>query len=289
MPYQATVLKVMIASPGDVAAERRIAQGVIYEWNAVHSDDRRTVLLPVAWETHASPAMGDRAQAVINRQLLRDADLLVGAFWTRVGTPTGEAVSGTVEEIERHLAAGKRAMLYFSTAPVAPDSLDPEQYRHLREFRESCRARGLVEEYDSIEQFREKFARQLAQTIIRDFPAQSQPPGPGVPAGATARILPPDERDMLANLPDEARQLLAAAVADRNGTVLMTETMGGMSVETNERDFVDRGNARSEARWRRAVQELLQRGWLEQRDHNGEVFSVTDEGFRAADLLQPRT
>jgi hypothetical protein len=229
--------------------------------------------------------MGERAQAVINRQL-RDADLLVAAFWTRVGTPTAEAISGTVEEIERHLAAGKPAMLYFSTQPVAPDSLDPEQYRLLRDFRESCRARGLVEEYDSIEQFREKFTRQLAQTIIRHFPAQTESSGGGVSAIDTPRRLTPEDRDLVANLPVEARDLIRAAATDRHGTVLMTQTLGGMSVETNERDFVERGNARSEAQWRRAVQELVQRGWLEQRDYNGEVFSVTDEGFRVADLLE---
>ena len=147
----------------------------------------------------------------------------------------------------------------------------------------------MVEEYDSIEQFREKFARQLAQSIIRDFPPQPESPIAAGPVEGVTRRLSAEDRDMLANLPEEARQLLQAAAADRNGTVLMTETMGGMSVETSERDFVDRGNARSEARWRRAVQELLQRGWLEQRDHNGEVFSVTDEGFRAADLLRPGT
>jgi hypothetical protein len=292
MAYDAKVLKVMIASPGDVANERRIARDVVHEWNAIHSQDRATVLLPIAWETHAIPSMGERAQEIINKQLVRDTDLLVGVFWTRIGTPTGAATSGTVEEVEEHLRAGKPVMLYFSTAPVRPDSVDEEQYCALKEFRESCRQRGLVEEYESIGEFREKLTRQLSQIIIQQFPAQRFKVGMdfgtsnsavdigfhGHPALGSAVV------GILKGLPDDARQLLREAALDKNGTVLMIETMGGMSVETNERDFVERGNARSEAHWRHIVKNLVQLGFLAQRDRDGEVFSLTDQGFRVADL-----
>ena len=243
------------------------------------------VLLPVAWETHASPAMGERAQAIINRQILADSDLLIAIFWTRIGTPTGGSISGTVEEIEEHIRSGKPAMLYFSSAPVAPESLHPEQYGGLRVFKESCRQRGLIDEYESIEQFREKFNRQLAQAVIRHFP----PTGTAVTAGVDVEVEPrvsSREPDVIIGLSTEARELLMEASKDRNGMVLMTETTGGMSVETNERSFTERGNARSEARWRRVVQEMVQRGLLETRDARGEVFSITDQGFRAADVLQ---
>ena len=35
MAYQATVLNVMIASPNDVAEERRLVRDAIYEWNGM--------------------------------------------------------------------------------------------------------------------------------------------------------------------------------------------------------------------------------------------------------------
>lgn len=101
------------------------------------------MLLPCAWETHASPAMGDRAQAIINKQLLKQCDLLVAVFWTRLGSPTGQATSGTVEEINEHLGAGKPAMIYFSEAPVRPDSVEHAQYKALRDFREDCKRRRI--------------------------------------------------------------------------------------------------------------------------------------------------
>jgi hypothetical protein len=122
--YTANVINVMIASPSDVPQERLIVRDVISEWNTIHAKDKKTVLMPIGWETHSVPDTGDRPQAIISGQLLKDADLLVAMFWTRIGSPTGAARSGTVEEIEEHIGAGKPAMIYFSSAPVRPDSID---------------------------------------------------------------------------------------------------------------------------------------------------------------------
>ena len=83
--YGARVVKVMIASPGDVATERAIIRDVIHEWNTIHSEDRAAVLMPVGWETNARPATDERPQDSINRQLLNAADVLVAVFWTRLG------------------------------------------------------------------------------------------------------------------------------------------------------------------------------------------------------------
>jgi hypothetical protein len=66
LAYQATVYKVMIASPSDVVQERRVIREVIHEWNSIHAEDRGIVLMPIGWETHSSPSMGERAQEIIN-------------------------------------------------------------------------------------------------------------------------------------------------------------------------------------------------------------------------------
>lgn len=283
MSYIARVIRVVIASPSDVAEERGVARDVILEWNAVNAEDRATVLLPILWETHAVPAMGERAQEVINKQLIRDADVLVGVFWTRIGTPTGVAPSGTVEEIEEHVKKGTGPMLYFSAAPVRLDFVDEHQYRALKEFRQQCRERGLVEEYESLAEFREKFRRQLAQRIIQRFP----PPRPdtlrvsdqSVSAGRTAAASPSD------GLSPDATELLLEAIQD--GTVLSLDTLGGSHVQTNGKDFVAPDDRRSEARWKAAVEELVERGLLRQTDLEGEVFSVTDLGYKTGDRLAP--
>jgi hypothetical protein len=267
----------MIASPSDVPQERRVIRDVIDEWNAIHAEDRKLVLMPLGWETHSSPDMGDRPQAIINRQLLKNADLLIAVFWTRLGSPTGIAPSGTVEEIEEHLAAGKPAMIYFSSAPVRLDSVDNDQYSALKAFKESCKQRGLVEEYEDLTQFRAKFSRQLAQTVIRRF--TSTPAGPN-----DIGLLP--EPEPVPALSDAARELLVEASQDANGVIMRLGALNGSHVQTNNRNFVESGDARSAARWRGAVDELYRLDLIEDRAGKGEVFYITDEGYRVADLLR---
>ncbi|MGD0483322.1 MAG: DUF4062 domain-containing protein [Gemmatimonadales bacterium] len=276
MPYGALVYNVMIASPSDVAKERQIVRDVVLEWNAINSKDRGVVLAPVAWETHASPEMGDRAQAIINKQLLHDCDILVAVFWTRLGSPTGESSSGTVEEINEHIAANRPALIYFSDEPVHPSSVHEGQYRALREFKAECTARGLYESYSTITEFREKIARQLAQTVIRTFPARPQ----AAPAAPNAPPPPP-----LPAISADARELLLAAADDPRGLVMHLRVMGGPLLQTNSREFIEQASARSAARWMAAQRELQQLGLLEDRSGKGEIYYVTLKGFDTADRL----
>ena len=115
------------------------------------------------------PEMANRPHDLLNQQFLADCDFLVPVFWTRIGSPTGRSVSGTVEEIEEHIGCGKPAMVYFSNAPVRPDRLDQAHYEALNQFRRECEDRGLIETYEGLQDFREKIARQLAQKVIRAF------------------------------------------------------------------------------------------------------------------------
>jgi len=160
--YSAMVYRVFLASPSDVIEERNVARGIINEWNYVHSFPRGLMLHPIGWETHSIPSMGDRPQAILNKQILKDSDLLIAIFRARLGTPTGDSRSGTVEEIEEHLKYNKPAMLYFSCAEINPDDIDHDQYIALEAFKKACEARGLIKQYLDINDFREKLSRNLA-------------------------------------------------------------------------------------------------------------------------------
>lgn len=249
---------------------------MIQEWNAIHAEDRKVVLMPIGWETHSSPEMSDRPQAIINKQLLKTCDLLVAVFWTRLGSPTGIAASGTVEEINEHLAAGKPAMIYFSAVPVRLDSVNHEQYDRLQRFKEELRQRGLIDEYDDLTTFREKFSRHLAQTVIRQFANEGN---------ETELDRLPVEEPVPA-VSESARDLLLEATHDPNGVIMRLGTMGGTHVQTNGRNFVELPDARSAAHWRGAVDELNNIGLVEDRAGKGEVFFVTDAGYQVADRLQ---
>lgn len=274
MPYSAEVYKVMIASPGDVATERQVIRDVVHEWNAVHSEDRAAVLMPVGWESHASPQMGLRPQEVINRQVLKNCDLLIAAFWTRIGSPTGEFSSGTVEEIEEHLSVGKPAMIYFSNQPVKPDSVDAEQYQALRDFKDSCRDRGLIESYDSISEFREKISRHLAQTVIRNF----------VP-DAIQRNNSEARHPAVPELSQNAKALLTAVSQDREGTLFKSLLMDGLNIQTNGKRYTFQ-SSRDRASMESAISQLESNGLVQDRGYKGEVFVITEAGYQVADWLK---
>jgi hypothetical protein len=159
--YSARVFRVLIASPSDVEEERDAVVSVIQAWNDLHSRSREIVLLPLRWETHTAPEFGTRPQEVINRAIVDDCDLLVGIFWTRLGSPSGKADSGTIEEIERASKANKPVMLYFSRTAINPDDIDMEQWARLKLFEASVKKNALVETYKSKNQFRDKFTQQL--------------------------------------------------------------------------------------------------------------------------------
>lgn len=165
MTFDATVHRVLIASPADVGDERDIIPEIIAEWNAANAARIRNLMLPIKWETHSFPSIGDRPQEVINKQIVKDCDLLVGVFWTRIGTDTGKSISGTVEEIEQFVDSNKPVMLYFSQSPVDPDKIDIDQFGAMRKFRDEMRLKGLTENYSGIADFRQKFTRQLTYNM----------------------------------------------------------------------------------------------------------------------------
>lgn len=76
------------------------------------------------WKTHGTPQSGVRPQEAINRQFVRSSDILVGLFWTKIGTSIGIAESGTVENIDLFVASGETTLLYFSRRPIDSNKID---------------------------------------------------------------------------------------------------------------------------------------------------------------------
>jgi hypothetical protein len=165
MPFKADTYRVLIASPSDLTEERQAATQAINDWNAQHAANESTVLLPVRWETHAVPQAGVRPQAAINAQLVDQCDILIGMFWTKLGTTTGVAESGTVEEIDRCVAAGKPAMLYFSSRPIDPNRIDLKQHKKLKAFQKATYQTALVGSFSTVDGLRETLMHHLTEEV----------------------------------------------------------------------------------------------------------------------------
>lgn len=172
-------------------------------------------------------------------------------------------------------------MLYFSNAPVRPDSVDEKQYQALRGFREECQERGLIETYESIEEFRDKFTRQLTQTIFREFTNLSP-----LTEDEIQELV---DQPQLPQLSEEAIQLLLEASEDHHGTVLSIHVKEGTIIQSNNKQLAQMGSHRSEAKWKAAIEDLVALGLLEARGYKGEVYSITHSGYEAADQLRRRS
>ena len=113
MAYDSKVYRVLIATPSDVEEEREIITNAIQNWNDLYPFSKKVVLLPLKWETHTAPDYGERPQEIINKAIVDDCDILVGCFWTRIGSPTGEEESGTIEEIKKSIRIRKTCNALF--------------------------------------------------------------------------------------------------------------------------------------------------------------------------------
>jgi hypothetical protein len=94
------VVKVFLASPGDLSEERRASKAAVDECNALFANEFGCQIELVGWEDTVS--VYGRPQATINRELER-CELFLGLIWKRWGTPPsigGSYTSGFEEEFE---------------------------------------------------------------------------------------------------------------------------------------------------------------------------------------------
>lgn len=275
MSFGATVFNVMIASPSDVPGERQAVREILYEWNAVHASERKQVLLPVGWETHSAPDMGGHPQAIINKQVLLNCDLLVGIFWMRIGTATAEYASGAVEEIERHIASSKPTMLYFSEAHVRPDAVISKQYRQLQKFKDSCRSRGLYEGFNSVDSFKNKFRNQL-HIILNEY----------FPRNVNEYIKNDASTGFEAKLSKDEQKLLKAVSLDRRGKITKARISAGTYIQTNNIDFIENQSPREVSRWDSVINSLSKKGYINPVGPRGDTYEITREGFQIIDDIE---
>ena len=151
--YKGDIIEVFITSPSDVVEERKIVHNLIEEWNVINTKKQKMILRSITWEKDLHSSFGESPQSIINEQILDDADILIGIFNARLGTPTKEHDSGSVEEIKRHIEQNKPAMLYFSNDKINRDTFDNEQYDKLKLFKDWCKDKSVYFEYNDTTEF----------------------------------------------------------------------------------------------------------------------------------------
>jgi hypothetical protein len=170
------ILKVFVASPGDVRQERDKLAKVIFELNqtlTILAPEKGLALELVRWETHVAPGLGVDAQDVVNRDL-PEYDIFVGIMWQRFGTPTKRAASGAHEEFLQAYERWKKSrefpvLYYFCQKAIAvPRAVEEvKQLERVVAFREELSTMGLVWEYEDSETFADTVRPHLLLVLRR--------------------------------------------------------------------------------------------------------------------------
>jgi hypothetical protein len=171
--FDARILTVLIASPSDTRQARDLVEAAVQSWNRDRARTQKVVLLPLRWEVDAVPELGGGdGQAAINRQLVDQADIVIGLFHSRLGQPTPRGASGTAEEIERSMMRGARVHVLFSEMAL-PHDVDTTQLEACREFKRKLQDQGLVGSYASLDDLNAKVRHCLDYDVPKLVPVIS--------------------------------------------------------------------------------------------------------------------
>jgi len=163
MPQTITLFRVFLAAPSDVTEELIVVEGVVRDWNLQHGQQLGVRVELVNWRTHTRPATGKRPQALVNKQAFDACDLVVAVFWSRFGTPTGRAASGTEEEIRRGIKQRKPVLVYFSDRPSPGQK--PVEHSRIEKFKRRFGQKALFGSYNSVSSFEAALRNHLASTM----------------------------------------------------------------------------------------------------------------------------
>ncbi|HJU55692.1 MAG TPA: HEAT repeat domain-containing protein [Pyrinomonadaceae bacterium] len=175
----------MVASPGDMQAERDALPRVLDEVNRVVAADRDLRLEVSRWETDAYPGLHTEGPPGLIDPVLKieESDILIVIFGNHFGTPTKDAQSGTEHEFRlAHEAWRKQGspqiMLYFRQFPVETETEEERRQRELVErFRLGLPPELLYASYRGRLEFDDLVRNHLSNFLRERFP-----------------IIPPEER-----------------------------------------------------------------------------------------------
>lgn len=163
------VCRLMISCPSDVKTEVEIINRVVENINDSIGISMDVFVKTLHWSKNVMPEAGDRAQNIINKQILDKSDAIIAIFGNKIGSPTQHYESGTIEEIELMIQKGKQVFVYFSDKPVRKSEIDMEAEAKIQAFKDKYKDRGIYVEYSSDEEFNENVSRNLTRYLTAEL------------------------------------------------------------------------------------------------------------------------
>ena len=265
--YNANVYQIMIGAPSDIIEEIQMACETINRWNALNSEQYKIVLLPLHWSINSYPSAGNRPQHFLNQQLVEKSDLLICIFGTRIGTPTGKDISGTVEEFKEHVKVGKNVMMFFKNTAENVSSLDPQQLQQLNEFKQSIKESVLWWDYQKAENFKDLLFSKLQLYINDNWLSEKQ-----LRDNVSKTII-----DSLTNFDKER----LAKWSEGDGEVWISDTMDGRTILIGESEY-EVSSGKEKAEWDDFFQRMrnIEFAQIDRYDNYGNpIYTLTKKGY----------
>jgi len=170
------IIKVFLASPGDVQTEREAVVQAVQAANGLLEAAGRPHLLELRrWEQIYPAAHNEGPQGHLESALdIEDCDIVLGIFWKRFGTAASSGQTGTEHEIRRayqtwEVKGKPQIMLYFSQQPYNPQSSEElDQWRKVLAFRDEFQAKkALTVQYNHPTEFIGRIAVDLTRLCFR--------------------------------------------------------------------------------------------------------------------------
>lgn len=171
--------KIFISGPSDVNDFIEIARSTILEINML-TGPLGIQFEPFDWLEMITPGIADEPQAVINEQALGYA-AIVAIVGSKIGSPTKEFASGTVEEIEKAIAASeklpfgsKSVMVFFKDSKIDLKSADLVEAGKIQDLRASLGPKGILfKDFKDEKKFQESLLRSFGIIIAKHFSSKS--------------------------------------------------------------------------------------------------------------------
>lgn len=161
MPQNTITYDVLISCPSDMDQYVIYIKQAINNFNNDYGKEHHINLRTLYWKDDGFSESGGTPQALLNCQIVDNADMGVAVFWTRFGTKTQNYGSGSEEEIERMIASNKQMFIYFMNKEVSINELDLAELTKIKKFKKKYTNRGIYYSVSNETELEQKLKKDL--------------------------------------------------------------------------------------------------------------------------------
>ena len=266
----------MIGCPSDIKKEVCIAKQVIIEWSCTNAELHNMAILPLHWSTDSYPVIGQHPQKELNHQIVDKSDMLICIFGAKIGTPTDTAESGSIEEIEEHIKAGKPVMVFFRRN-IDVSSVNPDELKRLNDFKQKSRTTCMWAEYQDESDFADVLHKKL-NLYLNDNWLKQQLISTNTRAPQPQFVLNDDETLIFSRWANDQYNTPYMTVQLRSGLQISLAYHFGLTLKTNE----------EKAWWEDFIERLMNAGYIKHDTpdkHGHPRYKITKQGYDFAKTL----